>query len=92
MRFVENVWNPPVNYQLPTKTENWKTRKFRSTWLTEFSWLAYSMLFGGWFCVPCVLFGDKIGHSNARLKNLYRQPLTYWTSASTNFKEHQSKS
>ena len=27
MRFVENVWNPPVNYQLPTKTENGKTRK-----------------------------------------------------------------
>ena len=50
------------------------------------------MLFDGCFCVPCVLFSDKIGHSDARLKNLYRQPLTYWTSASTKFKEHQSKS
>ena len=92
VRFVENVWNPPVNYKFPTKIENGKTRKFRCTWLTEFPWLAYSMLFDGCFCVPCVLFGDKIGHSDARLKTLYRQPLTYWTSASTKFKEHQSKS
>ena len=58
----------------------------------KFPWLAYSMLSDGCFCVACVLSGDKIGHSDARMKNIYRQPLTYWTSASTKFKEHQSKS
>ena len=51
VRFVENVWKPPVNYKFPTKIENGKTRKFRCTWLTEFPWLAYSMLFDNCFCV-----------------------------------------
>ena len=36
VRFVENVWKPPVNYKFPNKIENGNARKFQCTWLMEF--------------------------------------------------------
>ena len=48
-----NAFRPDSNYHFPSQEEY---RAFQSAWLELYSWLSYSPLLNGGFCVPCVLF------------------------------------
>ena len=90
--FLQNVWVPPKGYTFPVKHEFGKSRKFLPSWLDDFCWLAYSKFSDGCFCILCVLFSKNIGHSEARIKQLLKLPVSCWTSAREKFKQHCSKS
>ena len=73
-----NVWRPERGYEFPRSFE-------------RFPWLAYSKYLDGAFCLPCVLFGRATSHNMQKLDKLFKSPLTYWTSASSKLKDHESK-
>ena len=66
-------------------------KKFLPNWLQRFNWLAYSKLYDGAFCFPCMFFGHSTGHNSHRLDHLYTSPLTLWGSASSKFVAHQKQ-
>ena len=49
---------------------------FVGNWLQHFPWLAYSKLYDGAFCVPCVFFDASTGHNADKLTVLFKKPLT----------------
>ena len=86
---LKNVWMPERNFKFPQRSFYEKNRCFQSAWLQNFQWLAYSAIHDGAFCVPCVLFGRKIG---SKIDQLISSPLTDWSSANRRFKAHQMNS
>ena len=95
LRLIENIWKPSSAYNFPVTLEgkegNRKEKKFLPKWLTEYTWLAYSELYDGAFCLPCILFGADTGHNSKRLERLYTKPLISWTNAHQRFTEHCKK-
>lgn len=87
-----NVWRPERSYEFPRSNESGAKRAFSFNWFERFPWLAYSKYLDGAFCLPCVLFGRATGHNMQKLDKLFKSPLTYWTSASSKLKDHESKS
>lgn len=43
-------------------------------------------------CLPSALFCKERGHNRSKLNKLYSSPLNNWTSATTNLREHITKS
>ena len=64
---------------------------FVKNWLNEFTWLAYSKLYDGAFCIPCVFVGLSTGHNCGKLNSLYKSPQTFWTSAHSKLKARVSE-
>ena len=89
---VQNVWTPEKEYDFPLSTEGKKQRKFQYNWLEAYPWLTYSQYLDGCFCLPCLLFGSRSGHNSSKVIRLVKEPLSYWTSATTRLKEHQCDS
>ena len=85
---IQHMWKPEKNFNFPTSTESKKQRKFQYGWLEEFSWLVYSQVLNGCFCLPCLLFGKRSGHNSSKGKKLLNDPITYWTSALSRFRDH----
>ena len=85
---VKNVWKPGENFVFPSRVISKKKRKFVSSWLQQFPWLAYSKRFDGAFCVPCVLFGRKTGANASKLDKLMKSPFVDWSCASRRFQDH----
>ena len=52
-RVLVNAFRPD---HFPSQEEY---RAFQSAWLELYSWLSYSPLLNGGFCVPCVLFSQS---------------------------------
>ena len=76
-KLINRVYVPLKNYQFPFRIVSWSKRKFKSKWLREFSWLAYSPSNDGGFCKVCTLFGDEVKHeTNATIKTLFSEALT----------------
>ena len=57
--------------------------------MTQFSWLAYSPLKDGAYCLPCTLFGKNIPNSTT-LTNLYIKPFKNWVNAAKVLREHEN--
>ena len=91
---LNNSFQPGEKYDFPTQVEYGKHRSFQFSWLQEHNWLAYSPSLDGAFCKVCVLFGQvSSSDKNAsKLIKLVKTPLTFWTTASSKFKEHETKS
>ena len=91
---IQNLWKPEETYEYPITMEGSglgkpkRKKRFVKNWLKQYNWLAYSKLYDGAFCIPCVFFGHSHGHNGEKLCNLYSQPLTFWTSASTKLANH----
>ena len=51
-------------------------------------------VFGRYFLYSLCLFffGKKSGHADDKLTKLFKEPLTYWTSASSRLKDHEANS
>lgn len=56
LNYLQETWTPSSNYSFPVNVEGKQTRRFRSEWLTQYNWLAYSEILCGGFCKMCVLF------------------------------------
>jgi hypothetical protein len=95
LNLINNDWKPPPTFNFPL-TEYGKTcserRKFTASWLNRWSWLCYSKLHDGAFCLSCVLFGQETGHNCQKLNKLFKEPLTNWKSAATKLQDHHQHS
>ena len=56
----------------------------------KYPWLVYSKYLDGAFCLPCVCLGVECGKNGAKLDELFRSPLTFWTTARGKFDSHAS--
>ena len=83
-RVLVNAFRPDSNYLFPSQEEY---RAFQSAWLELYSWLSYSPLLNGGFCVPCVLFSQ----SEQLRGQLTTSALRNFTRACQTLKEHACK-
>ena len=95
---IKNHWQPPLSYDFPLRefgSANGRKpcrRKFRAEWFNRFTWLCYSRLYDGAFCLGCVLFGKETGHNGTKLSNLFKDPLVNWQTATQRFEYHEKTS
>ena len=66
-----------------------KRRKFNLSWLQSHSWLAYSKIVGGAFCIPCLFFGRRVGLNSLKIQNLITKPLGSCSSPLRKFDNHE---
>ena len=93
MNALQNHFKPSESYRFRVHTEYGKKRSFQLCWLKEHNWLAYSAAQNGNYCKVCVLFGSETGEKNStKLDKLVKSPVTFWTTASQKFKDHETKS
>ena len=90
---MKNIWKPPPEFDFPVQPQgNNRKRKFVHKWLSEHPWLVYSKSLDGAFCLPCVLFGRRIGLNCSKLSRLFKTPFTTWSTATKIFVEHERSS
>ena len=88
---IQNIYTPDKNFNYDTFLFGEKDkRKFQYKWLQEFSWLRFSPLTKGAFCLPCVLFGKRFKNKSGRVSKLFLEPYTHWPSARQYFKKHEN--
>ena len=87
---IKNVFVPDKSFSFPKRSTD--SRSFRLEWLTMFPWLCYSPSMDGAFCLPCVLFGDKVQNKYRKLLRLCSKPLVNWSDAVCTFKKHDTSS
>ena len=76
-KLIHRVYVPPKNYQFTIRIASGWRKKFNSTWLKEFSWLAYFPGSDGRLCKVCTLFGDEVKHeTNTTINILFSESLT----------------
>ena len=90
LNLINNHWKPPSEFQFSFSQT--LRRKFCASWLNRWSWLCYSKMYDGAFCLSCVLFGHQCGHNGSKLSKLFKDPLTNWQSAATRLEQHQKHS
>ena len=80
----------PHNFQVPGRLEKLGCqRHFPAKWLQHYSWLEYSVMANGGFCVPCMLFGIRSDHAD--LGVLLSRPLTNFKKATNELNAHDKK-
>ena len=84
---IKNVYVPDISYVFPKWSNG---RSFRRDWLKDHPWLRYSEHLNGGFCLPCVLFGQKVPSKANRPKKLFSEPLTPLPNAKSVLKMHVS--
>ncbi|XP_065069047.1 uncharacterized protein LOC135694297 isoform X2 [Rhopilema esculentum] len=84
----KNVWGPDANFVFPSHSIYGSKRKFSFSWLNDYPWLRYSKALDGAFCLPCVIFGRRIGVNSSKVDKLVKSPFTDWSCAVTRFKSH----
>ena len=87
---LKQIWTP--GYKFPFRTSYGKARKFIFSWFQKFPWLAYSGMFDGALCIPCVFFGRRAGSNSYKLERLMMCPLVDWSIATRRFNDHECKS
>ena len=89
-QILTNCDTLPHNFRFPGRLEKRGCqRHFQAKWLQHYSWLEYSVMANGEFCVPCMLFG--IGSDNIDLGDLVNRPLTNFKKATDELKAHDKK-
>ena len=78
---ISNLWKPEISHCF---LANASGRKFQHHWLSQFSWLVYSKMLNGAFCIDCVAFAT----TTSTISNLVKTPLTNWNNALERFKSH----
>jgi hypothetical protein len=94
---IKNHWRPPSTFNFPFREfganpKKPNRRRFSLQWFKRWSWLCYSKLYDGAFCLCCVLFGKETGHNGTKLTNLFKEPLTNWQSATKRLDDHEKNS
>lgn len=85
-------WVPPVNFEFPPRNFGNRSRKFLSSWLANFTWLAYSPAEDSAYCLPCVLFSpEQVGRSGGQSTGQFvKDGFTCWKKAIEKFQQHSS--
>ena len=89
---LQNVWKPDPKFPFLSQIIHGKNCKFIYLWLQSRLWLVYEEMLDGALCLPCVLFGRRIGPNASKLDKLMKTPISDWSYACRKFKEHEAKS
>ncbi|XP_047130019.2 52 kDa repressor of the inhibitor of the protein kinase-like [Hydra vulgaris] len=87
LSLINNVWVPDKCFQFPLTGKSRK-RRFLLKWLDDFSWLCYSKIEDGAYCLPCTLFGTNLPNKYALCK-LFKEPYNTWRNAVKVFNDHE---
>ncbi|XP_008180592.1 zinc finger MYM-type protein 1-like [Acyrthosiphon pisum] len=73
---LQQIWKPENNFQFPVTVSCKKNLRFQFSWLSKFTWLAYSLKFDGAFCKFCVPFANnEAGTYSQPLGALVKKPF-----------------
>ncbi|KAL4152797.1 hypothetical protein QTP88_000630 [Uroleucon formosanum] len=88
---LQQIWKPENNFQFPVTVSCKKNLRFQFSWLSKFTWLAYSLKFDGAFCKFCVAFANNEAGTNSQpLGALVKKPFCNWKHATESFRNHSS--
>ncbi|XP_065644413.1 uncharacterized protein LOC124812193 [Hydra vulgaris] len=82
------IFIPNSFFVFPISGEK-KKRSFLHKWLLEYSWLAYSQIKDGAYCLPCTLLGSRIPN-NTSIINFIRKPFKIWGNAIRAYMDHNN--
>ena len=85
---LTNVWQPKSDFSFTTNPR--VKRKFNYSWLLSYSWLVYSKLNDGAFCIYCTLFSSN-AQVLGKMQQLCTTPFRDWKNAIKVFREHGEK-
>ena len=81
---LKNHSSPGPEFAFPSTFIGRCNRSFRRVWLQDNSWLAYSTVLDGGFCMPCALFSSNVSGQ------LVSKPFRKWNKMSECFSNHSS--
>ena len=84
---LNNVWETTESGPKDTKTN----RRFRIAWLSKYTWLYYSKLLDGAYCINCVLFSGN-AQNIGKMQQLSSVPFRDWKNAQKVFNQHENNS
>ena len=85
LTFMENIFVPGKSFGFLKKSDEKDDRPFQHSWLELFSWLCYSYIEDGVYCMYCVLFNG--GASGRKIQLVYTSFKT-WNNAQCCFRTH----
>ena len=85
VQLLTSCFKPDVDYSFPPREEFGKKRKFQHAWLRQYTWLVYSPLKNGGFCINCLLFGQGIEGE------LVSRAQTCFTKSKTKLSHHDNQ-
>nr|XP_047135465.1 uncharacterized protein LOC101239472 [Hydra vulgaris] len=85
---VNKIFIPNSSFVFPISGEK-KKRSFLHKWLLEYSWLAYSQIEDGAYCLPCTLLGSRIPN-NTLIINFIQKPFKIWGNAIRAYMDHNN--
>nr|XP_047122955.1 zinc finger MYM-type protein 1-like [Hydra vulgaris] len=85
---VNKIFIPYSSFIFPISGEK-KKRSFLPKWLLKYSWLAYSQIEDGAYCLPCTLLRSRIPN-NTSITNFVRKPFKIWGNAIRAYMDHNN--
>ena len=68
---IKMVYVPNSSYDFPFNHDYGKQRRLSCTWLIDYStWLVYSKVLDGGFCLPCLLFDRPVENVRFNFKTI----------------------
>lgn len=87
---IKNCYKPDAKFEFPAHEDYGKLRRFSHKWLQDHStWLVYSKVLDGGFCLPCVLFTKP--QANVEVGALVTKPLHTFNKATELFRKHSTQ-
>ena len=87
LSLINNVWVPDKCFQFPLTGKSRKIH-FLLKCFDDFSWLCYSKIEDGAYCLPCTLFGTSLPNKYALCK-LFKESFNTWRNAVKVFNDHE---
>ena len=87
---IKNYYKPDTKFEFPAHEDYGKLRRFSHKWLQDHStWLVYSKVLDGGFCLPCVLFTKP--QANVEVGALVTKLLHTFNKATELFRKHSTQ-
>ena len=75
MCLMQNHFRPDNKFIFPVRQYKGKNLKFKLSWLNDFSWLVYSKIKNGRYCLPRFLFACKPDGKGCQFGALVQKPF-----------------
>ncbi|XP_052778692.1 zinc finger MYM-type protein 1-like [Mya arenaria] len=85
LRLLSQKWELVSDFKFPSRNIGGKERKFNASWLSEHTWLRYSLKKDAVFCACCLVFSK-----GEKEKTFIRTPVNDWKNFSKLVKTHAS--